>query len=129
MIVSFLVIFFAVSAYYKNNPEIEITFLKSLSIGLLITFIASVVYVIVWLIMYYTVFPDFWEKYGAAEIDKLRKSGATAAQIMKETATLKEYKEMYKNPLINAAFTFIEPLPIGILIALISAGWFQIRKK
>lgn len=128
MIISFMVIFFAVRAYYNDNPEIKITFLKSLSIGLLITLIASVVYVIVWLILYNTVFTDFWDKYGVHELDKLRKSGASSATILKQAETIKEYKEMYKNPLINAAFTFIEPLPVGILISLISAAVIRKRK-
>ena len=33
-----------------------------------------------------------------------------------------QFKEMYANPLINAAFTILEPLPVGVLISLISAG-------
>ena len=129
MIIAFSVIYFALLSYYKTNPEAKISFGRSISIGLLITLIASVVYVIVWLIMYYTVFPDFWDKYGVHMIEKARKSGATEAEVNKQIAMLKEYKEMYKNPLINAAFTFIEPLPVGILISLISATIVQVRKK
>jgi hypothetical protein len=34
---------------------------------------------------------------------------------------------MYDNPLLNAAVTFIEPFPIGLLITLISAA--VLRKK
>jgi len=30
------------------------------------------------------------------------------------------FKEMYRNPLVNIAFTFIEPLPVGLLMTLIS---------
>jgi len=33
-----------------------------------------------------------------------------------------QFKEMYANPLINAAFTVLEPLPVGGLISLVSAG-------
>ena len=129
MIIAFSVIYFAILSYYKANPEAKISFGRSISIGLLITLIASVVYVIVWLIMYYTVFPDFWDKYGVHMVEKLRKSGAAEDAINKQIAMIKEYKEMYKNPLINGAFTFMEPLPVGILISLISAGITQIRKK
>ena len=122
LVISFLVIFFAVRAYYKNNPEVKVAFLKSLSIGLLITLISSVAYVIVWLILYYTVFPDFWDKYGAHLVEKLHKSGVAQSEIDKQVNTLKSYRELYKNPLYNAAFTFMEPLPVGILISLISAA-------
>jgi hypothetical protein len=34
---------------------------------------------------------------------------------------------MYENPLINSAMTFLEPLPVGIVITLISAA--VLRKK
>jgi len=34
---------------------------------------------------------------------------------------------MYANPLVNVAFTFIEPLPVGVLMTLISA--LILRKK
>jgi len=34
---------------------------------------------------------------------------------------------MLDNPLINAAFSFIEPLPIGLIMTLISAA--LLRKK
>ena len=129
LVLSFLVIYFAIVSYYKTNPELKITFLKSLTIGLLITLIASVVYVIVWLILYYTVFPDFMDKYGAHIVEKLKKAGAAESEIQKQVATFKEFKEMYQNPLINAAYTFIEPLPVGVLISLISATIVQVRKK
>jgi hypothetical protein len=129
MVIAFSVIYFALLSYYKTNSDAKISFGRSISIGLLITLIASVVYVIVWLIMYYTVFPDFWDKYGVHMVEKLRKTGASQDAINKQILMIKEYKEMYKNPLINGAFTFIEPLPVGILISLISAGIIQTRKK
>jgi hypothetical protein len=34
---------------------------------------------------------------------------------------------MYDNPFINAAITFVEPLPIGLIVTLISA--VILRKK
>jgi hypothetical protein len=36
---------------------------------------------------------------------------------------------MYKNPLYNAAFTFMEPLPVGLIVALVSAGVLSRRRK
>ena len=34
---------------------------------------------------------------------------------------------MYKNPLFNAAMTFIEPFPVGLVMTLLSAAF--LRKK
>jgi hypothetical protein len=36
---------------------------------------------------------------------------------------------MYRNPAINAAMTLAEPLPVGLIIALVSAGVLSRRKK
>lgn len=129
LILSFLVIYFAIVSFYKNNPGAKVRFMKSLTIGLLITLFTSVAYVIAWLIIYYTVFPDFWIKYSDHVVAKLRATGASAAEISKKMAMFKEYDEMSKNPFINAAMTFIEPLPVGILISLISSVVVQVRRK
>lgn len=40
---------------------------------------------------------------------------------------MEEFKEMYKNPLINVALTLLEPLPVGLLFTLVSAG--VLRRK
>lgn len=37
------------------------------------------------------------------------------------------FERLYANPLVNVAFTFIEPFPVGILMTLISA--FTLRRK
>jgi hypothetical protein len=42
---------------------------------------------------------------------------------------MKYFQELYKNPLWVAAFTFIEPLPVGIPMTLISAAILRRRRK
>ena len=36
-------------------------------------------------------------------------------------------KAMLNNPLINAAMTFIEPFPVGLVVTLVSAGILRRR--
>jgi hypothetical protein len=40
---------------------------------------------------------------------------------------LEEYKSMAANPFVNALMTFAEPLPVGFIVALLSAA--VLRKK
>jgi hypothetical protein len=40
-----------------------------------------------------------------------------------------EFKEMYKNPLINIAFTLLEPLPVGLLFTLVAAGVLSRKRR
>jgi len=67
------------------------------------------------------------DKYGAYVIEKARASGATPAALQTQLEEVKKYKELEDSPLTNAAVTFIEPFPIGLVITLISAG--VLRKK
>jgi hypothetical protein len=40
-----------------------------------------------------------------------------------------EFAEMYKNPAFNAAVTLAEPLPVALVIALITAGLLSRRPR
>jgi hypothetical protein len=40
-----------------------------------------------------------------------------------------EFKEMYRNPLVNIGFTFLEPLPVGLLFTLVTAGVLSRKRQ
>ena len=82
-----------------------------------------------WEVVYYKFMPDFGDKYAAHEVEKARASGASEQQIAARKAEMDKLVVMYKNPLYNAALTFMEPLPVGLLVALISATVLSRRKK
>jgi hypothetical protein len=122
-----LLVFFGIRSYRDNAGNGQITFTKAFTVGISITLITCVCYVVTWEILYFNFMHDFMDKYGAYMIEKLRASGATAAAIQVQIEQVKKYKELYENPLINAAMTFIEPLPVGLAVTLISAT--VLRKK
>lgn len=127
MVLAFLMIFFGIKSYRDNVAGGSISFGRAFGLGLMITAVATLCYVATWEVIYYNFAPDFGDKYAAYAVEKERKSGATPAQIDAKTKQMAEFKEMYKNPLINAAFTFLEPLPVGLLLTIISAG--ALRRK
>ena len=53
--------------------------------------------------------------------------GASQKEINDVTAQMNHFKEIYKNPLLMAGLTFLEPFPIGLLVTLVSA--FILRRK
>jgi hypothetical protein len=122
IVLSFLLVYFGIRSYRDNIGEGRITFGRAFGIGICITLISCVFYVVTWEILYYNFMPDFMDKFTAHAIEKLKASGASAAVIQAKSAEMQRAKEMYANPLINAAFTFIEPFPVGLVITLISAG-------
>src|SRR5208282_1556163 len=127
IVLSFLMVFFGIRTYRDNIGDGQITFLKAFAVGLSITLISCIFYVVTWEVIYYNFIPGFWDAYGAHLVEKLTASGASPAAIQAKLEQVRRYKELYKNPLFNAALTFIDPFPIGLVITLISA--LVLRRK
>src|SRR6202022_3341724 len=122
IVLSFLLGFLGSRAYPDNAGNGQIAFKKAFAVGISITLISCICYVVTWEILYYNFLPDFIDKYGAHMVEKLKTSGVSAVAVQAEVEQVKKYKEMYANPLLNAAMTFIEPFPIGLVITLVSAA-------
>jgi hypothetical protein len=129
MVLAFLMVFFGVRSYRDNVAGGSVTFGRAFLVGLMITGVASACYVATWQVIYYKVAPDFGEKYTAYAVAKAKKSGATDAQIAATKKETTELMEMYKNPLVNIAITFLEPLPVGLLFTLVSAGVLSRKRR
>jgi Protein of unknown function (DUF4199) len=129
MVLAFLMVFFGVRSYRDNVAGGSVTFARAFIVGLMITAVASVCYVATWELVGYKLAPDYLDKYAAYSVEKARKSGATDAQIAAKTKEMAEFKEMYKNPLVNIAYTLLEPLPVGLLFTLVAAGVLSRKRR
>jgi hypothetical protein len=89
--------------------------------------ISSAFYVLTWEIVYFNFLHGFMDNYGNHVIEKLKASGASAAVIQAKTAEWQRSRALYENPLYNAAITFLEPFPVGLVMTLISAA--VLKKK
>lgn len=121
-VLAFLLVFFAVRSYRENPGGGTITFGKAFQVGILATLVACAVYVISWEIVYYNFIPDFGDKYAAHVLAKMKAKGESAQAIEAATKKMAAFKEMYKNPLVNAGMTFLEVFPVGLLVTLVSAA-------
>ena len=128
IVLSFLLVFFGIRSYRENVGGGQITFGRALSVGLLITLISCVFYVVTWEIVYFKLWPGFAEKYTNYMVEQIRASGASQQAIDAKMQEMSSMKALYDNPLFNAAITFLEPLPIGLVISLISAAILRRRK-
>ena len=129
MVLAFLMIFFGVKSYRDNVAGGTVSFGRALKVGGLIMLVASVCYVATWQVIYHNFAPDFIEKYAAHQLDNARKSGASEAEIAAQAAKMEEFGRMYRKPLVNIAYTFLEPLPVGLLFTLISAGMLSRKRR
>ena len=128
MVVAGLLIYFGVRAYRDNIGKGVLSFGRGFTVGALIAVVAGVVYVATWETIYFGGFADgYFEKYTAHTMAKARADGETQAQLDERAATLAKYARLYRNPVFNSAMTFMEPLPVGLLLALISAGLLRRR--
>ena len=128
MILAFLMVYFGIRSHRDTMMDGAIGFGRAFQVGILITVIASACYVAAWEVIYHTMAPDFAEKYAARALEKARTSGASAAQLEAKRTEMAKFAEMYKNPVLNVGMTFLEVLPIGVVVVLVSAGILS-RKK
>jgi len=127
MVLSFLLVYFGIRSYRDNVGGGQISFGKAFGVGILITLISCTFYVVTWEILYFNFMHGFMDSYAASVVAKLKASGASAAVIQAKVAEMAKFKQQYENVFFNAAMTFIEPFPVGLVMTLVSAG--VLRKK
>lgn len=129
MVLAFLMVFVGVKSYRDNVAGGQVSFGRALKVGFLITVVATVCYVATWEVIYYRLAPDFGDRYAASNLEKTKQSGATEGALAAKAAELEEFKVMYRNPLVNIAFTFLEPLPVGLIVTLVTAGVLSRKRQ
>jgi hypothetical protein len=122
MVASFLLIYFGIRSYRDNTLAGQITFGRAFACGILITLITTACYVVMWEILYFNFMPHFMDSYFAAQIQKVQSAGLDSVTTATQIAAIQHSQQLYQNPLINIAYTLMEPLPVGLLITLISAA-------
>lgn len=127
IVASMLFVYFGVRSYRDNVLGGQMTFGKAFAAGMLITLISCVCYVVGWLVMYYGFMPDFGDRYAAHMVETVRANGGSQAEIDTAIKQGQDAIRMLENPFINAAVTFTEPFPVGVVVTFISAA--VLRKK
>jgi hypothetical protein len=127
MVLAFLLVYFGVRSYRDRESGGTVGFGRGLAVGLLIALVSSACYVATWEVIFFGLQPDFLEKYQAYAVEKARRAGESEAAIDRQKAEMAQFAKMYRNPLVNAAITFVEPLPVGLLFAVGSAA--ALRRK
>lgn len=129
MVLAFLLVFFGIRSYRDNVAGGTVGFGRAFAVGALIVLIAAACYVATWELIYFNLAPDFVEKMQAYAEEKARASGGSAAEIQKQVEEIQRNAEWYRNPAVNVAITFLEPLPVGLVITLVSAGILSRRRR
>jgi len=72
---------------------------------------------------------DFYAAYSEHVISGMEAEGAPAAEIDAARSEMAEMQENVKNPFIRLAFSSVEILPVGLLVALIASAVESRRRR
>ena len=122
MVLAFSLVYFGIRSRRDSLPGQRIGFGQAFMTGAAIALVASACYVVAWQVVYHWLAPDFMQRYAEHAITRMRAEGAAEAAIAAKVRELADFAELYRNPVVNIAFTLLEVLPVGLLFALVSAG-------
>lgn len=122
MVLSFLIVFVGVKQYRDTERGGFITFGRALAAGVLMMLISCVCYVAMWEVLTATVEKNFAHDYTASMVKRAQDSGLQGAALEAKIAEAHKFEVSYSNPLYRMSMTLLEPLPVGIVMALVTAG-------
>ena len=129
MVAAMLFVYFGVRRYADETGDGTVSFGRGFAVGMLIVAVASACYTATWEVVYASRGEEFNALMQAHALESARADGASAAELERKRAEMARFVAMYRNPAINAAFTFLEPLPVGLLAALVSARVLSRRRR
>ncbi|GJM29395.1 MAG: hypothetical protein DHS20C17_20300 [Cyclobacteriaceae bacterium] len=121
MIIAFSTIFFATRSYRDKQPGGNMSFGQAFRVGLGITLVASIIYVIAWMVISNTIAKDYMTEYYQQSVEQLKTSGLSEAELTEKIEEIERFTELYKNPIVKISITFLEIFPVGFIVSLVSA--------
>jgi hypothetical protein len=122
MLIALSAVFLAVKRRRDRDLGGVIKFWPAFGMGLLVSAVAGLVYVLAWEAALAVTGLDFAEAYGQTLIERERAAGATAARLAELSAEMESFRTQYANPLIRLPMTFTEIFPVGVLVSLVTAA-------
>jgi hypothetical protein len=120
IVLSMILIVFGVRSYRESAGNGRISFGRAFAVGILIALLSAACYVAAWEVVYFKN-PSIADHIFDQQVEELKAAGAPQEKIDEAAREVELFKKLYSNPFVNAAFTFLEPFPVGLLMALISA--------
>ena len=121
-----LVALSAVFVAIKRRRDVDlggvIRFWPAFGLGLGVSFVAGLFYVLAWEAATVATHMDFASGYAKAVLGEARARGESAEALSKLGTQMEAFKAQYANPLYRVPMTFAEIFPVGVLVSLISAA-------
>jgi len=122
MLIALSAIFIAVKRHRDSDLGGVIKFWPAFAMGLGISVVAGILYVLAWEVAQAVAHLDFADGYAKSVIREQVAQGVSGEALAKLEAEMEHFKVQYANPFYRLPMTFGEIFPVGVLVSLISAG-------
>lgn len=122
MLLALSAVFVGTKAYRDRELGGVIRFWPAFGMGLGISVVAGVFYVLAWEAALAVTGADFAAAMTQYALDQKRAEGASEAELAKLAAQMADFAKLYANRWIRMAMTMTEILPVGVLVSAISAA-------
>jgi hypothetical protein len=129
MLLAALLVFFGVRSYREHAGDGRMTFGRGLGVGVLISAVSTLCYIVAFEVMYFQLVPDFGERFASCMVEHARADGGSAEEIQAVANQAHTLKRLYDHPATNAALTFATSFPIGLVASLLSAVILKRRER
>jgi hypothetical protein len=122
MLIALSAVFVAIKRRRDRDLGGVICFWPAFGLGIGISVVAGIIYVVSWELAQTLTHMDFAGDYAKAMIEQQRAKGASPEALAKLSAEMEAFKVQYADPLFRLPMTFAEIFPVGLLVSLVSAG-------
>ena len=122
MLLAFTTIFIAVKQRRDGPCGGVIRFWPAFALGIGISFVAGILYVVAWEIGQALSGSDFAATYANALIEQQKAAGVNGAALERYAAEMEEFRRSYADPLFRLPMTFAEIFPVGVLVSFVAAA-------
>lgn len=121
MLIALSAVFVAIKKHRDQTLGGAIRFWPAFGLGLGISLVAGVFYVLAWEAALAYTGMDFAGDYAKLLIEQQKAQGVSGDTLARFVADMEQFKREYANPLYRLPMTFAEIFPVGVLVSLISA--------
>ena len=127
MLLALAAMFFGIRRHRDRERGGALGFWPAFGIGVGISLVASVIYVVSWEALQAFTGMDFAGEYSSALLEAERAKGSSAEALAKMAADFEGFKVQYADPMFRLPMTFMEIFPVGVLVSLIAAALLRRR--
>lgn len=128
MLIALSTVFVAIKSHRDRDLGGVIGFWPAFGLGLGISLVAGIFYVIAWEAALAATHMAFADSYAKVMIAEQQAKGVSGEALAKLTADMERFKADYANPLKRVPMTFAEIFPVGVLVSAVSAGLLRNRR-